>query len=222
MRAPTPMSERTNDTYITSKVKARFVEQNKFSRDPRQGRHRARRRLPDGPRAPRRRRRRRRRSRRTHVGRRARGQAVRVHLTVDDPARPASRCPSRAIRPRSPTRDDALARIAALPRPLVFTNGVFDVLHAATSRTSSRRAASARRSSSRSTPTTRCGASARAPTGRSIRSPTAWPCSRRSRASTSWCRSTTTRRASSSSRAVPDVLVKGGDYTAERPRARRR
>jgi rfaE bifunctional protein nucleotidyltransferase chain/domain len=26
-------------------------------------------------------------------------------------------------------RDDALARIASLPRPLVFTNGVFDVLH---------------------------------------------------------------------------------------------
>ena len=25
--------------------------------------------------------------------------------------------------------DDALARIAALPRPLVFTNGVFDILH---------------------------------------------------------------------------------------------
>ncbi|MGI8894814.1 MAG: D-glycero-beta-D-manno-heptose 1-phosphate adenylyltransferase, partial [Casimicrobiaceae bacterium] len=24
---------------------------------------------------------------------------------------------------------DALARIAALPRPLVFTNGVFDLLH---------------------------------------------------------------------------------------------
>ena len=27
------------------------------------------------------------------------------------------------------TADDALARIRALPRPLVFTNGVFDVLH---------------------------------------------------------------------------------------------
>ena len=27
------------------------------------------------------------------------------------------------------TRGDALARIAALPRPLVITNGVFDVLH---------------------------------------------------------------------------------------------
>ena len=26
-------------------------------------------------------------------------------------------------------REDALARIAALPRPVVFTNGVFDVLH---------------------------------------------------------------------------------------------
>jgi len=30
---------------------------------------------------------------------------------------------------RLATRADALARIAALPRPLVFTNGVFDVLH---------------------------------------------------------------------------------------------
>jgi osmotically-inducible protein OsmY len=27
---PSPMSERTNDTFITSKVKARFVEQNRF------------------------------------------------------------------------------------------------------------------------------------------------------------------------------------------------
>ena len=27
------------------------------------------------------------------------------------------------------TREDALARIAALPRPLVMTNGVFDILH---------------------------------------------------------------------------------------------
>jgi rfaE bifunctional protein nucleotidyltransferase chain/domain len=27
------------------------------------------------------------------------------------------------------THADALARIAALPRPLVFTNGVFDILH---------------------------------------------------------------------------------------------
>ena len=26
-------------------------------------------------------------------------------------------------------REDALARVAALPRPVVFTNGVFDVLH---------------------------------------------------------------------------------------------
>ena len=31
VRAPTPLSERTNDTFITSKVKARFVEQNRFS-----------------------------------------------------------------------------------------------------------------------------------------------------------------------------------------------
>ena len=35
--------------------------------------------------------------------------------------------------PRYPAKiagaDDALARIGALPRPLVFTNGVFDILH---------------------------------------------------------------------------------------------
>ena len=30
---------------------------------------------------------------------------------------------------RIATRDDALARIARLPRPLVMTNGVFDLLH---------------------------------------------------------------------------------------------
>jgi osmotically-inducible protein OsmY len=29
--APSPLSERTNDTFITSKVKARFVEQNRFA-----------------------------------------------------------------------------------------------------------------------------------------------------------------------------------------------
>ena len=27
------------------------------------------------------------------------------------------------------SRDEALARVAALPRPVIFTNGVFDVLH---------------------------------------------------------------------------------------------
>jgi rfaE bifunctional protein nucleotidyltransferase chain/domain len=37
---------------------------------------------------------------------------------------PAPRCPAKIATP-----GDVLARIAALPRPLVFTNGVFDVLH---------------------------------------------------------------------------------------------
>jgi rfaE bifunctional protein nucleotidyltransferase chain/domain len=37
---------------------------------------------------------------------------------------PAPRYPAKIA-----TAADALARIAALPRPLVFTNGVFDVLH---------------------------------------------------------------------------------------------
>jgi len=39
-------------------------------------------------------------------------------------ALPEPRYPARVA-----TRGDALARIAALPRPLVLTNGVFDVLH---------------------------------------------------------------------------------------------
>ena len=72
---------------------------------------------------------------RQHDGRRtARRQAVRAHQlgiprftrTVAPAPRP---CPSRATRRRSPTTANALARIAALPRPLVFTNGVFDLLH---------------------------------------------------------------------------------------------
>src|SRR5499425_3317691 len=37
---------------------------------------------------------------------------------------PAPRYPARIA-----SEADALSRIAALPRPLVFTNGVFDVLH---------------------------------------------------------------------------------------------
>ena len=37
---------------------------------------------------------------------------------------PAPRYPGKIA-----TRATALARIAALPRPLVFTNGVFDILH---------------------------------------------------------------------------------------------
>jgi len=45
-------------------------------------------------------------------------------MTPDPIAIPAARYPSKVA-----TAATALARIAALPRPLVFTNGVFDVLH---------------------------------------------------------------------------------------------
>ena len=41
-----------------------------------------------------------------------------------DEALPAPRFPGKIA-----TRETALARIASLPRPLVFTNGVFDILH---------------------------------------------------------------------------------------------
>lgn len=42
-----------------------------------------------------------------------------------------SRHASRPFRIQSPVRDDCVAAVAAgrLPRPLVFTNGVFDILH---------------------------------------------------------------------------------------------
>jgi rfaE bifunctional protein nucleotidyltransferase chain/domain len=45
-------------------------------------------------------------------------------MTPDPIAIPAARYPAKVA-----TTATALARIAALPRPLVFTNGVFDVLH---------------------------------------------------------------------------------------------
>ena len=44
-------------------------------------------------------------------------------MTAPDPI-PAPRYPAKIA-----TFDDALARLRALPRPLVLTNGVFDVLH---------------------------------------------------------------------------------------------
>jgi len=45
------------------------------------------------------------------------------------PAAPGSALPAPRYPAKLATAADALARIAALPRPLVFTNGVFDVLH---------------------------------------------------------------------------------------------
>jgi rfaE bifunctional protein nucleotidyltransferase chain/domain len=44
-------------------------------------------------------------------------------MTAPDPL-PAPRYPAKIA-----TYDDALARLSALPRPLVLTNGVFDMLH---------------------------------------------------------------------------------------------
>lgn len=43
-------------------------------------------------------------------------------------AKPDSLAPPRFV-DKVATPENALARIAALPRPLVFTNGVFDILH---------------------------------------------------------------------------------------------
>jgi rfaE bifunctional protein nucleotidyltransferase chain/domain len=47
---------------------------------------------------------------------------------VSTPHAPASALPV-GIAAKVATRADALPRIAQLPRPLVFTNGVFDLLH---------------------------------------------------------------------------------------------
>jgi len=45
-------------------------------------------------------------------------------MTTDDPSVPEPRYPAKIAQAR-----DAVARMRALPRPCVFTNGVFDVLH---------------------------------------------------------------------------------------------
>ena len=133
----TTIPSRTNDAYITSKVKARFVEANKFSANhvkvvterkivylmglvsrERGGRSGA--------------------DRRDDIGCRARRQAVRVHRLAGRsthadavPRMPDSftTLPEPCYPAKIATRADALARIRALARPLVFTNGVFDILH---------------------------------------------------------------------------------------------
>ena len=165
----TTLAQRSNDTLITSKVKTRFVEANKFSAT-----HVkvvtergivylmgiVRRDEGDAAGA----------DRQHDVGRRARRQAVRVHR-ADARGRvlPEPRYPAKIA-----ARADALARFAALPRPRVFTNGVFDILHRGHVTYLEQARGSARRSSSRSTPTLRCAASARAAIARSTRSTTAW------------------------------------------------
>lgn len=42
---------------------------------------------------------------------------------------PTTRCPPPAFERKVVAPDALAARVAALPRPLVFTNGVFDILH---------------------------------------------------------------------------------------------
>ena len=71
-----------------------------------------------------------RRDRRHDLGRRARGQGLRVHELTARAAMPsATPIPPPSYPRKIVAGADALARIAALPRPLVMTNGVFDVLH---------------------------------------------------------------------------------------------
>ena len=200
-------SRRSNDTFITSKVKARFVESDKFSPTAvkvvtengtvylmgivtREEGAAAR---PD---------------RRDDLGSRARRQGLRVHglrlrvaaLRRERPRAMMMAAPVTIPPPRYPAKvaadADALARIAALARPLVFTNGVFDVLHRGhvTYLEQARGLGAAlvvAVNSDASVPRR----SARATTGRSTASTTGWPCSLRSRRSISSCRSTTTRRA---------------------------
>ena len=115
-RPITGSSARTNDTYITSKVKTRFIEANTFPAQRSQGRHRARRRVPDGHR---------------HAVRegdaageiaatttRACARVVKVFEYRAEPGSAPTRCghvtlaPPRDHASSSPPATDALARIA--------------------------------------------------------------------------------------------------------------
>ena len=142
------------------------------------------------------------------------------------PPQPASRRSPRGHsgRERRPAfeakiRDPGGARSAgsaALPRPLVFTNGVFDLLH----RGHVTYLARARALGAALLVALNADASARrlarARIGRSIRSPTGWRSSPRSNASTRSPGSTTTRREALIAACRPQVLVKGGDWPVER------
>jgi cytidyltransferase-like protein len=103
---------------------------------------------------------------------------------------PAPRYPAKMA-----TAADALERIRRLPKPLVFTNGVFDVLH----RGHVTCLEQARALGASLVVAVNTDASVRrlrkAATVRSTRSPIGWRFSRRSRPSISWFPSTTTRRA---------------------------
>jgi len=98
---------------------------------------------------------------------------------------------------------EALGRIRALPRPLVFTNGVFDVLHRGhvTCLDQARALGAALVVAVNSDASVRrLGKGGARP---SIRSRTGWPCSPPSRRSISSSRSTPIRRAISSPHASP-------------------
>jgi rfaE bifunctional protein nucleotidyltransferase chain/domain len=131
--AASPLGSRSNDSYITSKVKTRFVEKNKFSATHvkvvtdrqvvylmglvKRTKPTTRRRSPA-----------RRKaccassscsSRSARRFRASRAPVATTPATLPEPRYPA----------KIATTANALVRIAALARPLVVTNGVFDLLH---------------------------------------------------------------------------------------------
>ena len=123
----TPIAARTQDTYITSKVKARLIEAKKFDANNVKVVTERARRLPHGsscrppkatrpPRSPRR--------LRTSCA-----WSSSSSTRVEPPMTAGGHDTRAALPAKIATPADALARIGWLPRPLVFTNGVFDVLH---------------------------------------------------------------------------------------------
>ena len=158
-----------NDACITSKVKARFVDAPQVQSGARQGRDRERRGLPDGHREARRKRTTRPRSR----ARRAASSASCgcSNTRIEPHARHGAAAPfeTKICPPGELDR-----RVTAAPPPAGIHQRRFR--HPPSRpRDLPRAGARARRepASSRSTPMRRCAASAKATTGRSIRSPTA-------------------------------------------------
>jgi hypothetical protein len=113
------------------------------------------------------------------------------------------------------TRAEALSRDRAAAAPLVMTNARIRSSASRTCELSGTGArARARAGGSPSIPMHRSSAWAKATTARSTRSTIGWLCRPRSAPSISWCRSTTTTPRDLIVAAMPDVLVKGGDYSA--------
>ena len=193
------LSARSNDTYITSQGQDAHGRGQQVSAQRGQGRHRARRRLPDGHRVEGGRRRRPRKSPRPRPASCASSSSSSIR--PDD--RGNQRCPTRAVCPRRAipakiaTAADALARIARLAAPArVHQRRVRPSASRSRHLSRSRREVSAHRSSSRSIPMRRSSVSAKATNVRSTRRTIAWRSWRRSRRSISSFRSTATRRAS--------------------------